>query len=152
MTSRTVTDTTPSVWDPAVGRVYTFLFPDAYGVLRSAYGNETIDEMRSAGHISPEAVVLPFEEAYSLQAGADRARYCTGPERIDRERWDELLDVLPPCRWIRRDTTESFHISEALTGNLYRHCVRVGDCYFTLIEDRNTPHIELVRLCVDASV
>lgn len=145
--TRTVTDSTPSVWDPAVGRVYTFLFPDAGGVLRSAYGNETIDELRSSGHVSPEAVVLPFEEAYTLQEGADRARYCTGPQRIDRNRWDELLNVLPPCHWIRSEACESFHISEALTGNLYTHCVRVGDAYFTLIEDRGTSHSDLVRMC-----
>jgi hypothetical protein len=144
---RTVNDTTPSVWDPATGRIYTFLFPDASGVLRSAYGNETIEELRAAGSISPEAVVMPFLDAYTLQESSDRARYCTGPQRIDRERWDELLNVLPPCRWARGAGSESFHISEALTGNLYTHCVRIGDNYFTLNEERGTSHSDLVRMC-----
>jgi hypothetical protein len=150
MPSRTVTDVTPSVWDPATGRIYTFLFPDATGTPRSAYGNETFEELRAAGSISPEAVILPFVDAYARQEAADRARYCTGPQRIDRERWDELLNVLPPCHWVRCDSTESFHISEAITGNLYTHCVRIGDKYFTLVEERPTRHSDLVRMCLEA--
>lgn len=70
------------------------------------------------------------------------------PERITEERWDEMLNVLPPHWWVNRDGEESFRICEAYSG-----CVR--SCFVRLVDgsmwecrqsDKMT-HADLVRLC-----
>jgi len=142
-------DTAPAVWDPATGRVFTLLVPDATGTLRSAWGDETFAEMLSSGSVSSEAEILDQDEAFARQAAAERARLCRGPEPITRERFLELLNVLPPQRWYRAAGAESFRISEPLCGTLYTFCVRIGDRHFTLTEDGHTSHRALEQQCID---
>lgn len=142
-------ETAPALWDPATGRIYTFMIPgpDPAGPLVSAWGRETLPELIALGRVSPESRILPQDEAFALSDEADRRRLCKGPQPIDAERFDELLNMLPPQRWVRGGTTESFRICEAVTGDLYTFCVRLGDRHFTLTERGGTSHDELVRLC-----
>lgn len=40
------------------------------------------------------------------------------PTKITRERYWEMLEILPPCRWTMAGMWEVFHVSERLTGHL----------------------------------
>ena len=40
------------------------------------------------------------------------------PKVIDKTRYWEMLEVLPPCRWTMAGMWEVFHVSERLTGHL----------------------------------
>lgn len=148
-----ITDSTTALWDPTTGRVFTFMLPyDGLDApLRSAWGRETFDELLAAGSVSPESVLIPWSEALPMQEAAERARCCTGPQSIDAARFDELLNCLPPQRWFCGDLTETFRISEPVTGSLYTYCVRLRsagkDYYFTLTEVDSISHYELVKLC-----
>ena len=146
-----ITDTTPAVWDPATGRIYTFL-TDAG---RSRWGGETVEELQQRGAVSPDALVLPWLEAERLHNEADRARYCTGPELITAERFDEMLNCLPPERWSRSAGAESFRFGERLAGPIASFFLRIGTDYWQINEDQSTTHDELVRLfvalCTDAT-
>lgn len=42
----------------------------------------------------------------------------TNPEEISIERWEEMLEVLPPCRWNTYAGYSGFHVSERYTGDL----------------------------------
>jgi len=54
----------------------------------------------------------------------------TKPVEITEERWYEMLEVLPPCRWGTYGGYEAFHISEHLTGSLVAWFARKdGKCY-----------------------
>lgn len=144
-----VLETAPALYDPTTGRIYTFMVPgpDPAGPLVSAWGCETLPELVALGRVSPEAQILPQDEALALSDAADRQRLCKGPQPIDAERFDELLNVLPPQRWVRGVAAESFRISEAITGDLYTFCVRLDDRYFSITESGSTTHDELVRIC-----
>lgn len=144
-----ITDATLALWDPAVGRVYTFMLPydGDDQPLRSAWGRETFAELVAAQRVSPVSRLIPFGEALPLQEAAQRARYCKGPQPIDECRFAELLNCLPPEKWVRGDSTESFRISEPLCGDLYTFCVRLGDRFFSITERGDTSHAELVCLC-----
>lgn len=50
----------------------------------------------------------------------------TAPAPITRERFTEMLEVLPPSRWNRGDYVEFFHVCERLTDNLVSWFGRVG--------------------------
>ena len=139
-----LTDTTPAVWDPTTGRIYTFL--DRNG--RSFWGGETLEEMRAQGRISDQAYALPTIEALELEEQSQRQRYCTGPRRITQERYEELLNCLPPERWIRGVGYGSFRLSERLTGAIATFCVRIGDSFYSLNEHEDTSHGELMQACM----
>ena len=42
----------------------------------------------------------------------------TAPRRITKERFWDMLEILPPCRWHTVTGFEVFHVSERLTGDL----------------------------------
>lgn len=48
------------------------------------------------------------------------------PKRVDQERFDYMLNVLPPCKWQRGRYMETFHVSEYLSGNIVMWMVRIG--------------------------
>lgn len=148
-----INDNSIALWDPAEGRVYTFMLPydGEDQPLRCAFGRETLAELLHKGAVSPESVLLPWLEAWPLQEAADKARYCKGPQRIDAERFDEMLNCLPPQRWTRWESTESFRVCEAVTGNLYTFGVRIKDTYFSLTADGFTSHDDLIKQCQVAS-
>ena len=50
-------------------------------------------------------------------------------ELITKERFWEMLEVLPPCKWHNIGGVEVFHISERLTDNLVSWFAHSGDKY-----------------------
>lgn len=83
------------------------------------------------------------EELDALQA-AHIASLITEPEPISEERYNELLECLPPCRYHKAGRFTVFHISERLTANLVQWCAWGGsmECYgWTDHADLPTPEI-----------
>jgi hypothetical protein len=66
------------------------------------------------------------------------------PQKITIERFWEMLNVLPPCKWTRLHSSESFFISEAETEDLHRWFARIGDDYFELVAPRSLNHEEIL--------
>jgi len=58
----------------------------------------------------------------------------TEPKRIDQERFNDMLDVLPPCRWHSCGGFEVFHVSERYTGELVSWFGHTGDHYFEFMD------------------
>jgi hypothetical protein len=137
-----ITDTTPAIFDPATGRIYSFL--DKEG--REVFWNRTFEELQVVGHISADAVVLPFREAETMAAQATRAKYCTGATPVTAERADEALNVLPPFRWRATQRMEAFAVGEPVTDRLLSWFVRLGSQWFELIEDRGISYDDLVAV------
>lgn len=143
-------DTAPAVWDPATGRVYTLLVPDPSGGLVCAFSRETFAQALTTGRISKDARILPQDEAFALMAAADRSRYCRGPETITAERFDEMLNMLPPAKWQHSPGAESFMIPEAIAGSLHTFGVRIGSDFYAITEDCRISHADLVAACLNA--
>lgn len=58
----------------------------------------------------------------------------TAPSPISAERWDDMLNVLPPCRWHRCDGVELFHVSERITHDLVNWFGKIGDQHFSMVD------------------
>jgi len=67
------------------------------------------------------------------------------PVEISKNYFFEMLEVLPPAKWTRSHSYESFYIIEALTGNLHQWLIRFEDRYFTLIASKNSTHEQIVN-------
>lgn len=68
---------------------------------------------------------------------------------VTRERFFDMLEVLPPGNWTRRMDSESFMVIECETANLYTWMVRVGAgdsaTYWEMIAPNDATHHDLLR-------
>lgn len=108
----------------------------------------TIESLQAAGTVSKAAVRCSLDEACTLANEAARRRYCSGPERVTRERWWELFEVLPPERWETcPQDCEVFMMPECISGRIYTFGVRMGDNYLTINEDCSIKTLDLLVIC-----
>jgi len=69
------------------------------------------------------------------------------PQEITRERFWDMLEVLPPCKWQGMGQRfESFHVSERLSGDVVSWFCRVGERYFQVDQESTLPRGELERM------
>lgn len=67
------------------------------------------------------------------------------PQEISEERYHEMLNVLPPCRWHGiGELFESFHVSERLSGNVVSWFVRYDERFFQIDDDATKTREELL--------
>ena len=93
---------------------------------------------------NPGAVPTLYEEVERIHDDKTRV----APHRIDVERWDYALGVLPPAKWIVRSAAETFHISELVSGLMANILCRIGDNYFEMTDDVRLTHDEITAKCV----
>lgn len=110
------------------------------GTGRGHYGGESLDDVRSR---YKDVEVVSFEVANRRIEDA----IIRGPREVDVDRFDYLLNVLPPCRWTRRGDTESFYVSERITGSVVTWGVRIGERYFELRERTCWSHQDVIASC-----
>lgn len=64
----------------------------------------------------------------------DFSQYITPAKEIDADRFNEMLEVLPPDNWQRMDGGEYFQMSELYAGNVTSYFVRHHDKYYEFRE------------------
>jgi hypothetical protein len=132
-----------AIYNHTAGRLHTCLNAD--GVCM--FTGKTVEQMQQES--AEQLEVMPFIQALELSSAADRARYCTGPKRITQERYEEMLNVLPPENWQRGVGYSCFRLSERLCGAIASFFVRIGDSYYQINENENTDPGVLFRACMD---
>ena len=101
------------------------------------YSGRTLEQMQAE---YPDAVVLPWEEAHERE----RAQFVTQISETTRERFWEMLEILPPCKWTRYEGEESFFVSEAIHSDIHSWFARIGERYFTLDDSCTLTHREIM--------
>ena len=132
-----------AIFSHTSGRLHTAL--TAEGVCM--FSGKTFEQMRQQSGEVLE--LMPFMQALELTEAASRARYCQGPERISQERYEEMLNVLPPENWQRGVGFSCFRLSERLSGAIASFFVRIGDSYYQINEDEDANVGELFRACME---
>jgi hypothetical protein len=138
---------TPTKWKP----IMAFYEPGATGIIdvatadnRGMLSGETLDQIRER---YPTAQLMDIDEAYQQSASARHAKYVHGPKEITAERFEEMLNVLPPEGWKRSTGSQSFKICERMTANLTAIFCEIGGRYFELCDDARNSHEWIVREC-----
>jgi hypothetical protein len=124
------------VFSPSRGVVIDFLCTDGRTHCRSLAVEELLPE-------HPDAVVIDWREA--SRRIEDRMR--TPPVRTTDVEWRAALSVLPPADWRREGRSESFKMSERITGRLTHIYCRIEDRYFSFADDIALTHREIVARC-----
>ena len=150
------TDQTPAFYNSKESRIDTVCICDSFENLKDetkvAWVKENKKEYQEK---HPELELMSFGKALELSQQADRKKYKAGVvEEITEERFDEMLNVLPPDNWINYSTNESFRICEDLTGELSNFYIRVFDGefpnhkerFFTVVMPKFTKHNQLISI------
>ena len=74
----------------------------------------------------------------------------TQPIACTAERFDEMLNILPPCQWDRVRGVEMFHMSERLYGNVVTWFFNYYGDYYTCDQLATTPRDELAEMVINA--
>lgn len=90
---------------------------------RSAVCGETLEQIRKR---YPKAEIVTWEPWLSNKEKA----HCTEPQPIDKDRFMEMLEVLPPQRWQHGKNCESFELMEHYSGRVTSIYARFGNRYF----------------------
>lgn len=77
----------------------------------------TLEEYRKARPELKDLKEVSDEEMTEMYAVYEQS-LVTEPAEVSEERYWEMLEVLPPCRWSKYGGCSSFHISERYTGDL----------------------------------
>jgi hypothetical protein len=104
------------------------------------YGGQSLETVRAR---YPEAETLSLDEAMRRCEEA----VIKAPIRISEERFMDLLEVLPPCRWATRGNEETFYMPEPLTGTVVRWAARIGIDYFELVDRKHRTHDDVIGAC-----
>lgn len=94
--------------------------------------------------------VMAWEDYYVLEEQAKAKKYKVGqPRPITKERFNEMLETLPPQRWDISGSREAFRFMERLDGSLFSFFIRVGNKYFELIADGNAGYESMYQSCTN---
>lgn len=104
----------------------------------SLFGGKTRDQLAEQ---YGEIIIIETEEAYRLHQESVKQP----PVEITEERFIEMLEVLPPAKWVRYANEESFHLCELTSGNIGAIFVRIGSRYFELQDEMTLSHADCVR-------
>lgn len=120
--------------DVAVSRV-------ADGQVIGLYSGQTVQEL--SGRYG-DCVVMTMDDAFEHQSNAA----CRPLEPCTEEHYMEMLEVLPPLRWVNEREMSSFRVGECCTGDVYTAMVRIrvpdGYRFFKGRKRIGTTHSELV--------
>lgn len=120
---------------------------------KPVYSNISLQDLIAK---NPGAKVVPEQEAYAEVRRAESEFYLSqDPVEIDEEKYDDMLNCLPPMNWVCGDMQSSFQMSEMLRGcftDAYiRYKMKVGDepRYFTFPVVAGTPHNQIIARLLD---
>ena len=91
----------------------------------------------------PNVIILTTEEFQLLQ----EATCCTDPVEIAEEKFIEMLEVLPPMNWRGGGYSESFMMSEFMTGRITGIYCRIGGRYYSFLGVCTLTHDEIIAKC-----
>lgn len=76
----------------------------------------------------------------------------TAPQPITAERFDEMLGILPPCRWHKVGGFTVFHVSEHLTGPLVSWFAKTSDGqYWEFTQADDISDADLLEMLTEAA-
>ena len=93
--------------------------------------DKALNQLKEAREIYPEDNwTILTEKQYEAK---QRALYIKPPKEITEERYYEMLDVLPPLRFVTRNGVQSFILAEPLDLNYYTQFAKYNGKYYTAV-------------------
>lgn len=98
----------------------------------------------------PGVKLMDFDTAIAECETAKERKYNIGKAfPSDKEAFTYALEVLPPCHWKNDGDTESFQVSERISGTITDAHIRIGSNYYHAHVHIGTPHNEIIQMVHD---
>ncbi|MEP2668956.1 MAG: hypothetical protein ABJH04_08170 [Cyclobacteriaceae bacterium] len=91
---------------------------------------------------NPNLICLDFDTYYERYYKPFKNSLCGQWEEITPDTYDDMLNVLPPIKWCRDSSVESFFVGEAFSDDLHGCYIQDksnGKCYTALRSVRMDP-------------
>ena len=108
---------------------------------KGQYSGETLEQVR---------LRYPGAEIGELGTVSEQSEemFKSAPVEVTEERFDEMLNVLPPINWVRSAAGEtSFKMIERTYGNITTIFARIGNRYFELSDSCFLSHDQILDKC-----
>lgn len=92
----------------------------------------------------PNVCIMTSDELQLMQEAA----YCSDPVMISENKFIEMLGCLPPMKWNNRGHTETFMMSEFMSGRITGIYCRIGAVFFSFFGICSLTHDEIVAKCM----
>jgi len=92
-------------------------------------GGKTVAQVR-AENPGKTVLVIALGDAMERIAAVQNEAFITPWSEIDEERYDDMLNVLPPENWQSVDGVQIFRMCEYYTSNITSHFAKIGSRYF----------------------
>lgn len=132
-----LSDITHYFWEPGATSAIDCVHPIT-GL--SLVNGETLEQIRER---YPNAIITELDAI--LKAEADFFKQA--PVEIDAEKWDYMLNVLPPVQWTNEHGAETFKMSEMTSGTITTIFCRIGNRYFEVVDDYWVSHDQVATAC-----
>ncbi len=109
----------------------------------SIYG-ETLEQVEER---YPNVKIMTSDEFQTLH----EATCCSDPVEITKDKFIEMLEVLPPMKWRSGGGAESFMLSEFTTGRITGIYCRIGKRYYSFLGICTLTHDEIVAKCSEVT-
>ena len=96
---------------------------------KTEYSHETLEEVRTRKNDSSIIIIGEAALDDSLEKLVKETYIDEKAKYIDEERYDYLLNCLPPCKWHSYLSVSYFHMSERLTHDVVTWVAKSGDTY-----------------------
>lgn len=117
-------------------------------VMENGRSHITGEDLAAIRSRYPDAEIIAFDEAVRQRDDIFKEE----PIRISKEKFIEMLEVLPPLHWRSSGNSESFKLSEFTCGSITAICCRIGDEYWQLKDHYSLSHEIIVDRCRRASI
>lgn len=135
---------------------------DGVDTFKGKYSGETLEQLRTRVRNTymgekdgqavfvekvpyPTAEIMEWEEASKLYEAAQAAKYIGPVSLITQDRFNYLLEVLPPEDWQRGGSSESFKLMERLSGNITTIAARIGNDYYEFNDNARMTHVAIIE-------
>ena len=89
--------------------------------------------------------IMTLKEAVKLIDEDNKKTYSSPWLLISKQRFFEMLEVLPPKKWDNVEDVEMFALSEFMTSSYTSHYAEYKGKYYTAVRDYFTKRIDLVN-------
>lgn len=106
--------------------------------------DKALNQLKEAREIYPEDNwTILTEKQYEAK---QRALYIKPPKEITEARYYEMLDVLPPLRFVTRNGVQSFILAEPLDLNYCTQFAKYNGKYYTAVVEYGNPETYLENI------
>lgn len=94
---------------------------------------------------NPGSKVMYYEDAAKQIEAIAKEKFNTPWKKITAERFEEMLNCLPPQAWVINDTWQAFRLSEYTYSYYTMHFVKLGGNYFEATKPNTCKYVDLIN-------